>query len=226
VHDLRNPLAAIYGGAEMLVDADLSAEQQHRLATTIYSSSRRIQELLQELLDVSRGRTKAQEACSLLDLVIAAREHMLEAATSHSVAIEIDVPHNIEVLASRDRLERVFVNLIENAIDVMPDGGSIRINARVDKGHALVAVEDTGPGISEEAWGNLFHPFASFGKKNGLGLGLALSRQVLLDHGGDLWVDRRMASASGARFLMRLAIAPASLPLAHVSNGSTSRDGA
>ena len=51
-------------------------------------------------------------------------------------------------------------------------------------------VEDTGPGISEEAWPNLFRPFASFGKKNGLGLGLALSRQSLLDIGGDLWVRR------------------------------------
>ena len=58
VHDLRNPLAAIYGGAEMLVDAELSSDQQRRFAANIYSSSRRIQELLQELLDVSRAKDK------------------------------------------------------------------------------------------------------------------------------------------------------------------------
>lgn len=218
VHDLRNPLAAIYGGSEMLVDAVLSDEQRHRLAASIYSSSRRIQELLQELLDVSRARTKAKEGCTLADLVMAAREHMLEAAIAHSVAIEVDVPLDLEILVSRDRLERVFVNLIENAIDAMPDGGSVHISAHVEQGQALIAVEDTGPGISEEASRKLFQPFASFGKKNGLGLGLALSRQVLLDHGGDLWVDR--TAASGAHFLMRLAITPASVQSAHMNNAS------
>lgn len=205
VHDLRNPLAAIYGGAEMLVDAELSSEQQRRLAANIYQSSRRIQELLQELLDVSRAQTKPSEMCRLADIALAARDALTQAADLAAVSIQIEIPEDIYVVVSRDRLERVYVNLVDNAIDVMPDGGRIDIKGYAQDGRAVVVVEDTGPGIPEEAWATLFRPFASF-KKNGLGLGLALSREVLLDNGGDLWAERK--STQGARFVMSLPLAP------------------
>lgn len=206
VHDLRNPLAAIYGGAEMLVDAELSSEQQRRLAASIYSSSRRIRELLQELLDVSRAKNKPVEACKVIDIVASARDVLIRTAELQSVSITAEIPEDIEVFLSRDLLERVLVNLISNALDAMPEGGHIQISGRRDAKDVIVAVQDSGPGISEEARPNLFRPFASFGKKNGLGLGLALSRQSLLDSGGDLWVQK--TSARGAIFVMRLPIAP------------------
>jgi signal transduction histidine kinase len=202
VHDLRNPLAAIYGGAEMLVDAELSSEQQRRLAANIYSSSRRIQELLQELLDVSQAKARAIEPCNLADIVLTAREAAIRSAELRGVSIQVDISHDIEVVVSRDRLERVFINLIDNAIDAMPSGGSVKIKSWEEDDAVVVLIEDTGPGIPAEALPNLFRPFGSFGKKNGLGLGLALSRQALLDSGGDLWVDPTVAS--GARFIMRL----------------------
>ncbi|MGH9438874.1 MAG: sensor histidine kinase, partial [Terriglobia bacterium] len=198
--------------------AELSDEQRQRLAATIYSSSRRIQALLQDLLDASRGECKTPEVCLLIDIVTGAQEQLRQSAALHSVRIDVAIPPDLEVLAARDRLERVFVNLMQNAIDAMPGGGSIQIEGRTEAGQAIVRVEDTGPGISEEAWQNLFRPFASFGKKNGLGLGLALSRQVLLDHGGDLWVERR--TAAGACFFVRLPAAPASARLSHVRDSS------
>jgi len=206
VHDLRNPLAAIYGGAEMLVDMPLSSEQQRRLAANIYSSSRRIQELLQELLDVSRSNDKVLERCNLREIVESARDGLVRSAELQSVSVTAAIPEDIEIVVSRARLERVFVNLIGNAIDAMPQGGAVQITARLESGSAMVLVEDSGPGILEEAWPNLFRPFATFGKKNGLGLGLALSRQALLDSGGDLWVEKK--STPGARFVMRLPAAP------------------
>jgi signal transduction histidine kinase len=204
VHDLRNPLAAIYGGAEMLVDAELSPEQQRRLAANIYSSSRRIQGLLQELLDVSTAKDKHIEACKLIEIVTFARDELTRTAELRSVSITPEIPEKIEVVVSRDRLERVFVNLISNAIDAMPDGGNVRISSHLRPDSVIVLVEDTGSGISEEAWPNLFRPFASFGKRNGLGLGLALSRQSVIDNGGDLWAEKK--TSPGARFVMRLPI--------------------
>lgn len=209
VHDLRNPLAAIYGGAEMLVDAELSPEQRRRLAANIYNASRRIQELLQDLVDVGRAKTRPVELCKLGELVAAALETVSQAAESQSIDVSVDIPDHIHVVVDRDRVERVFLNLISNAFDVMPNGGTLHISGREDAGCVIVEVADSGPGIPEEAWARLFQPFASFGKKNGLGLGLALSRQTLLDHGGDLWADNR-ATASGARFFLRLPLATAS----------------
>src|SRR5581483_4509686 len=108
VHDLRNPLAAIYGGAEMLVDMQLSSEQQRRLAANIYSSSRRIQELLQELLDVSRANDKALERCKLSEIVESAREGLVRSAELQSVSITAEIPDDVDVVVSRGRLERVF----------------------------------------------------------------------------------------------------------------------
>ena len=202
VHDLRNPLAAIYGGAEMLVDDELSADQVKRLAANIYKSSRRIQELLQDLVEVAKGRTSKTELCRLRDIVAAAYDAYASAAEAQSVAVEIDIPDGIEVPLDRSRIERVFVNMISNALEAMPGGGSLRIAAKRDQDFVLVEVEDTGPGIAPEIAGRLFQPFVSAGKKNGLGLGLALSRQTVLDHGGELWIDSR--PGRGARFMVRL----------------------
>jgi len=98
-------------------------------------------------------------------------------------------------------MERVFSNLFENAIDAMRSGGKVAIRSIVDGESILVWVEDNGPGISPAVRGRLFQPFVTAGKKNGLGLGLALSRQTLLDHGGDMWAD---ANGPGARFVLRL----------------------
>ena len=120
VHDLRNPLAAIYGGAEMLIDGELSPQQVQRLAGNIYRSSRRVQELLQELVDVGRGKSHPSEICRLKDIVSAAYETYATAAEQHAVIVSIEVPDHIELPLERARMERVFLNLIDNALTAMP----------------------------------------------------------------------------------------------------------
>ncbi|MEO7144740.1 MAG: HAMP domain-containing sensor histidine kinase, partial [Bryobacteraceae bacterium] len=202
VHDLRNPLAAIYGGAEMLVDGDLSPEQVQRLAGNIYKSSRRVQELLQELSDVGRGKSRASEVCRLSDVVAAAYEVYAGAAEAQSVSIRIEVPDEIELPLERARMERVFLNLIDNALAAMPNGGALQVSATAAEAAVTVIVQDTGPGIAPEIRGRLFQPFVTAGKMNGIGLGLALSHQAVLDHGGALWVDAD--SGTGTRFCIRL----------------------
>ena len=202
VHDLRNPLAAIYGGAEMLVDADLPPSHVKRLAGNIYRASRRIQELLQDLLNVSRGKSGALEVCRLREVASAACDSLAAMADTQNVTITLGIPAEIEVPVERNRIERAFVNLIANALDAMPEGGAVRISAVLDDGAAVVRVEDNGPGIAPEIRSQLFQPFVSAGKRNGLGLGLALSRQTVLEHGGDMWVESE--PGRGARFSFRL----------------------
>jgi signal transduction histidine kinase len=177
VHDLRNPLAAIYGGAEIMVDSEIAPPQLKRLAGNIYRASRRIQELLQDLVNVGRGKTEGAEVCRLYEVAAAACDSLAPAA---------------------------------EALEAMPAGGAIHIGATVDSDAATIQVTDTGPGISPDIREHLFQPFVSSGKKNGLGLGLALSRQTILDHGGDMWVESQ--PGRGARFFIRL---PLSRALAH-----------
>ena len=203
VHDLRNPLAAIYGGAEMLVDTDLSPEQVRRLAGNIYRASRQIQSLLQELGDVSVGRAHAREVCRLREVVTAAYEPLAGSAEAHHVSIQINVAEDVELPMDRSPMERVFQNLISNAIEAMPGGGSVSIEAHRNDSNIEVTVEDTGPGIPKAIAGQLFEPFVTAGKKYGLGLGLALSRKTVVSHGGDLWTEARR---EGARFVLRLPV--------------------
>jgi signal transduction histidine kinase len=205
VHDLRSPLAAIYGGAEMLVDAQLSPAQVNRLATNIYRASRQIQELLQDLVNVSRGRSGSIENCNLREMISDAWGLVAGNAERHGVKFRMSVPEGIDVSTERGRMERVFLNLMENAIEAMPNGGELCVNAEERNGETIVTIQDTGPGISATIRDRLFQPFVTAGKKNGLGLGLALSRQTVLDNGGDMWVDSN--NAQGARFCVRLPVA-------------------
>jgi signal transduction histidine kinase len=208
VHDLRNPLAAIYGGSEMLVDADLPPAHVKRLAANIYRASRRIQELLQDLLNVSRGKSMPSELCRMREVASAACDSLAATAEAQGVHVALSIAPEIELPLERSRMERAFVNLIGNAIEAMPDGGEIDISAIMENGSVVVRVEDNGPGIAPEIRSKLFQPFVSAGKRNGLGLGLALTRQTIVDHGGDMWVESE--AGKGARFSFRL-------PGAHVA---------
>jgi signal transduction histidine kinase len=201
VHDLRNPLASIYGGAEMVMDGQLSEAQLHRVAGNIYRSSRAINDLLQELVDVSRGRTQAPEVCRLSEVIAAASDVQASPAEQQGVRIDAAIDPSIELPLERARIERVFLNLIGNALEAMPNGGCVEIRAERNGDCILVRVDDTGPGIPASVRKHLFQPFVSE-RKNGLGLGLALARQTLLDHGGDLWAEA--TESSGARFRLRL----------------------
>ena len=201
IHDLRNPLAAIYGGAEMLVDGKLSGTQVERLAANIYKASRQVQNLLQELADVTQGRAHAREVCRLHEVITAAFEPLAASAESRGVSVRIEVEEDVELPLDRSPMERVFQNLLSNAIEAMPNGGSVRVTSDRRDGEIVVSVEDDGPGIPSAIADQLFEPFVTAGKKNGIGLGLALSRKTVVSHGGDLWSDRK---EDGARFVLRL----------------------
>jgi len=100
-----------------------------------------------------------------------------------------DVPRDLIVTLEWKRIERVLVNLLVNALDVMPEGGTIRISAVPQRHSVLIKVRDTGPGIAPEIRDRLFQPFATAGKNDGMGIGLAASRQAILDHGGQIWAE-------------------------------------
>jgi signal transduction histidine kinase len=200
VHDLRNPLGTVFASAEMLMEIDPASTQGKRLATNIYRAAARMRELLADLHLASCGNKSRSELCYIRDLIGGALERALPAADTLNIQILHDVPDDLEMPLERYGMERVFFNLITNAIEAMPHGGKIRIGAQVAGKYVLIEVEDTGPGIPYGIRDRLFEPFVTAGKDHGLGLGLALSRQTLLNHGGDIWIE----PAGGARFVMRL----------------------
>jgi signal transduction histidine kinase len=201
VHDLRNPLAAIHSGVEVLISSRLSESQVHRIARNLYGASVRMKELIDEVLTRYRGADKLVEPTNLLGVVTNAVDKVALVAEAQLVDIVQNVPENLVITMDRQRIQRVLVNLLVNALDVMPGGGTIRI-AAIPEGHSvLIKVRDTGPGIAPEIRDRLFQPFATAGKAGGLGLGLYSSRQAVIDHGGQIWVE---AGSHGACFAFRL----------------------
>lgn len=206
VHDLRNPLTAIHGGAELLVRSRLSKPQIDRIARSMYGASVRMRELLEELLDRSRSAGTVVELSDIRELVRCAVAKIAVSAEFQSVQIVQTVPEDLTVPVDRHRIQRVLVNLLVNALEVMPHGGTIYVSAVADSRSVVVRIRDTGPGIAPEIQNRLFQPFASAGKANGMGLGLALSRQTVIDHGGNMWAE---SSNRGACLAFRL---PRSIP--------------
>jgi signal transduction histidine kinase len=193
----------------MLASEGLSPSQVRRLARNVYSASIRMGELLEEFLDRNKGCEMDRQPTDVNALVECAVDTIATSAEFQCVRIAQDVPGSLIVDLDRRRMKRVLVNLLVNALEVMPNGGVIRISASADADSVLLWVRDTGPGIAPEIRERIFQPFATSGKPNGIGLGLAIARQVVLDHGGEMWAD---SSPGGACFNLRLPLkmAPAS----------------
>ena len=197
VHDLRNPLAAIYSGAELLVDGSLPASHTERLASNIYRSSRQVLNLLDDLTGLVRGRTPVLETCRLSEIV----EDAWNGVAVDGVSFSIEGDPTVEAPVARARLERVFTNLFANSVQAMPTGGRVRVELARESDNAVITVRDTGPGVPQQIRRSLFQPFTTAGKSNGVGLGLTLSRQTVAEHGGTLTLED---STQGACFRVTL----------------------
>ena len=199
LHDLRNPVGTIYAGAEMLMTLDTAPNQVKRLATNMHRAAGRMRELLTDLASATYGNRSTPEICDIREIIAAASEAAAAAMDNQRVQILLDVPGQIKLPLARSRMKLMFFNLITNALEAMQAGGEVRIGATRNRDYVLVSIEDTGPGIPHEIRDKVFEPFVTAGKENGLGLGLAFSRQAVLDHGGDMWIE----PAAGARFVIR-----------------------
>jgi signal transduction histidine kinase len=123
VHDLRNPLGAIYAAAEMLIELDAGPTQVKRLATNIYRAAGRMRELLADLNSVARGNRPTAEICDIGEVIAAASDVASATTKNHNVQILLEVSEGIELPLIRSRMERVFFNLIANAFEAMPTWG-------------------------------------------------------------------------------------------------------
>jgi len=148
---------------------------------------------------MSCGDRSTAEICDLGQVIAAASDTVLATTNNHNVQVLLKVPDGIKLPLIRPHMERVFINLIANALEAMPGGGQLHVACRRLNRYVLIELEDTGPGIPRSIRDRLFEPFVTAGKQDGLGLGLALSRQTIRNHGGDIWIE----PAAGARFVIR-----------------------
>ena len=133
IHDLRNPLGTVSACAEMLIGMPLTPDYAKRLGRNIHKAAGRMQDLPEEL---AGGTQTAVESCNLSAIIASVREDAGAAAENRGVGIILDLPAGMEVTIARTLLDRVFVNLVTNALEAMPRCGTIRISARVTAGYS------------------------------------------------------------------------------------------
>ena len=207
-HDIGTPMNVILGYSEMLRDS-LSDPKDQRRAEIIAEQVRRVTDLLQTLLNIARPHTPVREPVRLDQVLDHALDFFREKLRTRGIEIERRDQDVCEILGDRDRLEQVFLNLIVNAADAMPTGGKLR--AMIDRdsdGWVRIAIEDTGHGIDAGSLERIFEPFyTSKERGQGTGLGLVVSRSIVLDHEGTIKVESEVGK--GTRFLLRFPVAAA-----------------
>jgi len=199
-HDLRNPLQGIAGALNLLKQESLTTEERNEMLQVIEKCVHYSDAIINDLLEYSG------------DIKLKLAEATPKSITREAIGA-VKVPQNVMVQdlsedqptlrVDPDSMRRVVINLIENAIDAMPQGGTLTISSRKSDGNAEITLADTGSGISEEVMENLWKPLQTT-KAKGMGLGLAICKRIIDAHGGNISVKSK--TGEGTAMTIRLPI--------------------
>ena len=212
-HDFRGPMTVIRGYAETLQVPGLSEDEIHRRADLIVQMVDRLQRMTMETLDFAReGGRLARRTMDAADLVAALCADLTEQLPSLELVCDLHVPRGTAAAVDVDKLRRAVTNIAANARDAMGGAGRLHLHAQLHDGpeagaRLVLVLADEGPGVPAEIRESLFDPFVTRGKKGGTGLGLAVARRFVEDHGGALELMPEGAGG-GACFRIVLPLQP------------------
>ncbi len=191
-HELNNPLNNTLLTASMLTEdyEALSDEEKREMIQDVINETERAQRVVKNLLDFAREGETEMALLKIDKIVEDSTRLVVNQVRFAKVDLTLDCEPNLPMIAGDEqKLKQVFVNLILNAVDVLPPRGKIRINVKKDKlpGYVVVTVQDNGPGIPEHIQGRIFEPFFTTKRKaKGTGLGLSVSRGIIKKLGGNI----------------------------------------
>jgi signal transduction histidine kinase len=198
-HEIGTPMSVIQGHAELLESSVSDERGRHRLRT-IREQIERISEIMKTLLNMARPHEKEHVPVELTSIVRETLAFLSEKLRVHGIAIALDLPQHAKLRGNHDKLQQLFINLVMNAIDAMPDGGMLSISvARSGVEELEVRVADNGHGMSPEVAERVFEPFFTTKPAGrGSGLGLIVAKGIVSDHGGTISVTS--APGQGTEF--------------------------
>jgi signal transduction histidine kinase len=215
-HDLRGPMTVIRGWAEMLAEGSARPEEVKERAALIVGMVDRLDRMTAETLDFARGAGRlARRPLAVAELLAALARDLESELPGLQVAVANGVPEGTRIALDSDKMRRVIGNMAANARDAMGGRGTFHLRASLaaDDGageRLLLEIADEGPGVPAEIRERVFEPFVTRGKKGGTGLGLAVSKRFVEEHGGTLDL---LPNGPGARFRLSLPVrVPAPAP--------------
>ena len=212
-HELRTPLMAIQATVEAIQDGVFEADEEH--LNTISFETRRLGRLVEALLHLNRlenGTTEVKRDLVNLSSVVSGLSTTHEALLETSgIMFFTDIAPNVMIIGDQDLISQAVANLLSNAVRYTPENGMVTVELTRENGYAKISVRDTGVGISDEDMKKVFSRFwradvARQSVDGGLGIGLALVKEVVDQHFGDVSVSSTLGE--GSTFVMRIPLAP------------------
>jgi two-component system sensor histidine kinase PilS (NtrC family) len=189
-HEIRNPLASISGSAQVLARTPALGQTERKLLHIIVEESHRLSGIIENFLGFARPPELARKPCNValtLEETLTLFANSAELTGAHRIEQRIE-PHSGELLADEQQLRQAFFNLARNAVQAMPAGGTMRVEARCEGGSYVIRWSDDGVGMEPRQLQEIFQPFKAF-RRGGTGIGLAIVYSVISEHGGDIGVE-------------------------------------
>ena len=204
-HEIRNPLSSLRLNAELLeeeLSENSESDESRALLKAMQDEIERLTGITESYLSFARLPQPKAEFDDLNAVVEAAVDFMRGEITEHRIDVDLRLAANLEQMPfDRGQIRQALVNLLRNACEAMPEGGSLSVETRKNGSAVELVVEDTGDGVPTDAMDQIFESFYSL-KSGGTGLGLPLVRQICLAHGGDVRCDK--TGKSGSTFVISL----------------------
>jgi two-component system sensor histidine kinase PilS (NtrC family) len=188
-HEIKNPLASISGSAQVLQSTGAVDDKVQRLLHILVDESRRLSGILDSFLEYTRPHRAAFGPCdvgAMLHDCLSLLKRSDERRENHEV--KLSAPDHLVLRGEEHLLRQIFWNLSRNALQAMPDGGTLEISAERRGGHLLLRWRDSGVGMTEEVRRQAFEPFVTT-RPGGTGLGLAVAYAAVAEHGGTIAID-------------------------------------
>lgn len=213
LHEIRNPLVSIKTFVELLPERHEDPEYRERFVTVVRDEVRRIERLIDRVLEQAAPPTEGALASANLGPITAWAEELLsERLRERGVRLECALVGPLpRVALEEDALRQLLLNLLLNAVEASPAGGRVRLEAAAEGGQVVVHIRDEGAGVPESLRERIFEPFFSTRRPRSGGLGLAISRRMAEGAGGSLTVAS--SAAPGAAFRLVLPAEGGELPL-------------
>jgi signal transduction histidine kinase len=203
-HEIRNPLASIAGAASIIKTEPENAKQRSEFLDIIQIECRRLNNLLMHFLDFARPRLPdfgMTDLRGVLEAVLSLASH---ATRNEDTQIRIEAPYDLpQTECDPEQLKQVLLNLVINAVQAMPSGGEVLVQAQRAGDQVEIRISDHGGGIAAEHLDHIFDPFFTM-KESGTGLGLPVAHGIVSQHGGSIQVEK--STPAGTIFLVSLPI--------------------
>jgi signal transduction histidine kinase len=198
VHDVKNPIAVIKGVAEFMLTEDELSEDKKQEIALIRESALKANNIISDLLKFSRQSRPEMGLHDMRETVEASLRLTAFPIRKAHVQVFKDLPEEaVPMIYDDQQIEQVLVNLINNAVQAMPNGGTLRVNMTKTDGVAAIAVEDTGTGIPPENITRIFDPFFTTKPEGeGTGLGLSVSYGIISNHNGRIEVESKVGEGT------------------------------